>query len=174
MDRHLFVKFPSGTAFSSCLCKSTTWFLRERVINSKWFNLGTYCVRYPQEMPFLNFFLVLSYSKNLKFGPCLRGFNLRIALNLWKNVLFGSYWRRDLPWGGGGGEIFQFFLFFHFQCLSRYVYGHNVTMKFPLDFHNYTGFLLLIYHCPIKYIDFSLQASLICKKEKKHHMKSGS
>ena len=25
------------------------------------------------------------------------------------------------------------------QCLSGYMCGHNLTMKFPPDFHNYTG-----------------------------------
>ena len=34
---------------------------------------------------------------------------------------------------------FKLFLFFHFQCLRRYICGHNLTMKFPLDFHRYTG-----------------------------------
>ena len=40
---------------------------------------------------------------------------------------------------------FQLFLFFHFQCLSRYMCGHNLTMKFPLDFHSYTGLNRLVY-----------------------------
>ena len=30
-------------------------------------------------------------------------------------------------------------LFIHFHCLSQYMCGHNLTMKFPPDFHNYTG-----------------------------------
>ena len=34
---------------------------------------------------------------------------------------------------------FKLFLFFHFQCLSRYMCGHNLTVTFPLDFHSYTG-----------------------------------
>ena len=30
------LKFHFGTVFSFCLCKSTTWFLRKRNIDSKW------------------------------------------------------------------------------------------------------------------------------------------
>ena len=30
-------------------------------------------------------------------------------------------------------------LFIHFHCLSQYMCGHNLIMKFPLDFYNYTG-----------------------------------
>ena len=33
-------------------------------------------------------------------------------------------------------QVFQFFLSLHFQCLSQYMCGHNLTMKFPPDFHN--------------------------------------
>ena len=40
--------------------------------------------------------------------------------------------------------IFQFFLFFYFQCLSGYMCGHNLTMKFPPDFHNYTALKWLV------------------------------
>ena len=32
---HLYLKNHSGTVFSSCLCKSTSWFLRKRNIDSK-------------------------------------------------------------------------------------------------------------------------------------------
>ena len=31
---------------------------------------------------------------------------------------------------------FKLFLFFHVQCLNRYMRGHNLTMKFALDFHS--------------------------------------
>ena len=34
---------------------------------------------------------------------------------------------------------FFVFLFFHFQCLSRYMCGHNLAMKVPPDFSNCTG-----------------------------------
>ena len=33
---HLYLKFDSGTVFSFCLCKSSKWFLRKLIIDSKW------------------------------------------------------------------------------------------------------------------------------------------
>ena len=35
--------------------------------------------------------------------------------------------------------FFQFFLSFHFQYLSRYMCGYNLTMKIPPDFYGYTA-----------------------------------
>ena len=44
-------------------------------------------------------------------------------------------------------QVFQFFFFFSLQCLSRYMCGHNLTMKFPHDFHNCTGLNRLVNYC---------------------------
>ena len=49
-------------------------------------------------------------------------------------------------------QIFQFFLFFEllqlWECLSGYMRGDNLTMKFPLDFHNYAGLNGLVNSSP--------------------------
>ena len=36
MYLHLYLRFGSGTVFSFCLCKSSKWFLRKWIIDSKW------------------------------------------------------------------------------------------------------------------------------------------
>ena len=36
-------------------------------------------------------------------------------------------------------QDFQVFFFLHFQSVCQYICGHNLTMTFPPNFHNYTG-----------------------------------
>ena len=75
---------------------------------------------------------------------------------------------RDLPWDKGRiYPTLTSFLALAFlpllqllECLSGYMCGNNLTMKFPPEF------LPLIYHCCTKWTDLRLQTSLICKKEK--------
>ena len=78
-------------------------------------------------------------------------------------------------------QVFQLFIFFHFQCLSRYMCGHNLTMKFPLDFHNYIelnrlSIPYLIYHSlsnsPNKLI-LSCTPHWPAKRKKQHHVRRG-
>ena len=68
-----------------------------------------------------------------KTNKCLLGSYFSVC----ENVAIYHYIKGEFPplW-----QVFQFSLFFHlFQCLSQYMFGHNFTMKFPPDFHNYTG-----------------------------------
>ena len=66
-------------------------------------------------------------------------------------------------------SVFPFFQLVQLlECLSGYMYGDNLIMKFPPDFHE---FLSLIYHCSTKWICFRLQTSKRkCKKEKKNNI----
>ena len=60
------------------------------------------------------------------------------------------------------------------ECLNGYMCGHNLIMKFPPDFHNYTGLNRFVNSfpeftiAPFTIADFRL--SLICKKEKNNVM----
>ena len=51
--------------------------------------------------------------------------------------------------------------------------GIEVSTRFLHRLEQACEFLLLIYHCFIKKIDLRPQTSLICKKEEKHHVRSG-
>ena len=57
-------------------------------------------------------------------------------------------WKENLP------HMNKFFSFSFFQllqlleCLSGYMCGDNLTMKFPPDFHNYTGLNVLVNSFP--------------------------
>ena len=42
---------------------------------------------------------------------------------------------------------FSVLFFFSLQCLSQYMCGHNLGMKFPPDFHNCTGLNRLVNSC---------------------------
>ena len=44
-DLHLYLTIQSGTVFSPCLCKSTSWFLRKRKVNTKWVISNKQCVK---------------------------------------------------------------------------------------------------------------------------------
>ena len=70
-------------------------------------------------------------------------------------------------------SVFPFFQLFQLlECLSGYMCGDNVTIKFPPDFHNYTGlkgfvncFPWFTIATPNELI-LRLQTSLICKRKK--------
>ena len=64
------------------------------------------------------------------------------------------------------------------ECLSQYICSHNLTMKFPPDFHNYTGLNNLVNF--FSFISVALLSKLIldcfslnCKEEKNSIMCEG-
>ena len=58
-----------------------------------------------------------------------------------KNLMFSDFeWQKFFALQiGGGAPVIPFLYGPVLECLSRHMYGDNLTMKFPPDFHNYTG-----------------------------------
>ena len=129
---HLWLKSRSGTVLSFCLCKSTTWFLRKRKIDSKWVipnNNGSK--------------RLVSYSKRLHWQSWSFCYLLKLAISH-----FSRMWKfRDLPWHETrihltltSFTVLPFLpLLQLLECLNGYMCDHDFTMKFLPDLHNYTG-----------------------------------
>ena len=116
---------------SFCLCKSTTWFLRKREIDSKWVIPNNEWIK--------------KISKLLQTAPLtILNFLLTIKISYFS---FSRTWKfRDLTWHERRIHTTLSFSVLAFlsllqllECLNGYMCGHNLTMKFPPDFHNYTG-----------------------------------
>ena len=130
---HLYLKSHSdGTILSFWLCKSTTWFLRKREIDSKWVIPNNEWIK--------------KISKLLQTAP-LTIFNFLLTmkvsyfsfLRMWK--FHDPIWheRRIHPILTSFSVLAFLPLLQLLQCLNGYMCGHNLAMKFPPDFQNYTG-----------------------------------
>ena len=118
--------------FCYCLCKSTTWFLRKRDIESKWIIPNNEWIK--------------KFSELLQTAP-LRILNFLLTIKI-SYFSFSCMWKlRDLTWHERRiHPILTSFSVLAFlpllrllECLNGYMCGHNLTIKFPPDFHNYTG-----------------------------------
>ena len=80
-----------------------------------------------------------------------------------KSSRFTMTWKENLP------HINKFFSFSYFQllqlleCLSGYMCGDNLTMKFPLDFHKYTALNGLVNSFPKFTIAPPNKLTVVCK-----------
>ena len=77
---------------------------------------------------------------------------IKVSYFLFFTYVKGS--RSTMTWKGNVPHMNKFFNCSFFQllqlleCLSGYICGDNLTMKFPPDFHNYTGLNGLINSSP--------------------------
>ena len=71
---------------------------------------------------------------------------------------------------------FSVFLFLtllqQLESLSPYMCGHNFTMNFPPDFHNYTGLRIPSPNLPLLH-QINCKPHWSTKMKKKHHARSG-
>ena len=125
-DLHFNLKFHSGTVFSFCLCESTTWFLHKWNIDSKWVIPNG----------FINYNIYWLFNLKIKKLKLLLPIKIRYFLfcrcvkNLaYCNKFFSSSLLSTSPAIG--------------MPKSVHVWPH-LTMKFPPDFHNYTGLNRLV------------------------------
>ena len=133
---------------SFCLWKSTTWFIRKRNIDCKCVVPNMYWAKKISELLQTALLTLTSYIalfKNWKFWILL---TIKVSYFLFftymKISLSTITWKENLPHLPSLPILLFLPLLQLLECLSEYMYGHKLKMKFPPDFHNYTGLIELV------------------------------